>query len=213
MFVEGRDGLTAQIMLHTLTDMMPSVHELELGFELVGTLTEDIDIAIDEVDASQQVIRSIAIDAAALGLANGPVSGRLLLVNGEGRSYRVRLSSASAIIPCELLELAPQELTFEREPARTTLMVDLGRGSTNGRTRCLLRPVPAADALTVITPAGDAQDLAVTIAEPRGAVVRQVTLRSGSTVEIGDLAVGITSVTVTDAAGRMLHQQMLPVVR
>jgi len=212
MFVEGRDGLTAQIILQTLTDMMPSVHELELGFELVGTLTEDIDIAIDEVDASQQVIRSIGIDPAALGLANGPVSGRLVLVNGEGRSYRVRLSSASAIVPCELLELAPQELTFGREPPKTTLMVDLGRGSTNGRTRCLLRPVPAADAFTVITPGGDAQDLTVTIAEPRGAVVRRLVLRSGSTVDISDLAVGIYSVTVTDAGGRLI-QQMLPVIR
>ena len=123
------------------------------------------------------------------------------------------ISSASAIIPCELLELAPQELTFEREPPKTTLMVDLGRGSTNGRTRCLLRPVPAADAFTVITPAGDVQDLTVAIAEPRGAVVRRVALRSGSTVDISDLAVGVYSVTVTDAAGRTLHQQMLPVIR
>jgi hypothetical protein len=74
--------------------------------------------------------------------------------------------------------------------------------------------VPASDALSVITPAGTGQDLVVTITEPRGAVVRRRTIsRSDATIDIRDLAVGVYTVTVTDASGRMLHQQLLPVIR
>jgi hypothetical protein len=54
----------------------------------------------------------------------------------------------------------------------------------------------------------------VTIAEPRGSAVRRSSIsRNGATIDIRDLAIGIYTVTVTDASGRIMHQQMLPVIR
>jgi hypothetical protein len=213
-FFEERGEVVVEPTLHAVSNVLTSIYELDLGFELVGTFTDDIDIAIDEVDASNQLIRSVAIDPAALGINNGRVTGRLVLVNGGGSSYRVRLSSDVATIPCELLELTPQDLSFDRNPLTTTVLVDLARESRTGRIRCLLHPVPASDALSVITPAGAGQDLVVTIAEPRGSAVRRSSIsRNGATIDIRDLAIGIYTVTVTDASGRMMHQQMLPVIR
>ncbi len=200
------------------TDVLSGVHDMDLGFAMMGSAADSIRIVIDEVDALQRPISTLTLEPAMMGLdghaMTGRTSGRLMLVNGAGRSYRIGVASAKALIPCEVLELDPEDLTIAREPLTTTVLVDLARESRTGRLRCLLHPVPASDALSVITPAGTGQDLVVTITEPRGAVVRRRTIsRSDATIDIRDLAVGVYTVTVTDASGRMLHQQLLPVIR
>jgi hypothetical protein len=200
------------------TDVLSGVHDMDLGFAMMGSAADSIRIVIDEVDALQRPISTLTLEPAMMGLdghaMTGRTSGRLMLVNGAGRSYRIGVASAKALIPCEVLELDPEDLTIAREPLTTTVLVDLDRESRTGSIRCLLQPVPASDALSVITPAGTGQDLVVTITEPRGAVVRRRTIsRSDATIDIRDLAVGVYTVTVTDASGRMLHQQLLPVIR
>jgi hypothetical protein len=209
------DREAATTTLRAVSETMASVREREMEFEVVGGSLDAVDVAVDELDASGRAVRSVAVDRQTMGLANGRAKGRLVLVNGQGRDYRVRVSSTTALVPCEMLELEPADVSFDRLAPRYDVVVDLGSDEAwPAAGEMHLIPLPAADYVVIRTHMVADATLRVDVADLRCAVLSEATLQAGSAVvDVATLPNGIYALTLRDALGRHLQRRLLPVVR
>jgi hypothetical protein len=212
--VTDREAGTNTLMAST--GVLRSVRELGLDFEVVGSTPDGADVVVDELDTIGRTVRSVAVDRQTMGLGVGRARGRMLLVNGQGRDYRVRVSSTTSLLPCEMLELDPDARAMDRQEVLRDVVVDLSSDEHAQKQddAFVMIPVPASEHVVIRIRPHAGGDRMIDLVDVRGDVVRTTKVHAGlATVDVSMLPAGMYVVILRDADGRHTHRRLLPVMR